>query len=195
MSIFQNETIASFFNELGIPATHTSFQLEKLVAADSRFLRDLKLNVANVLGSNHFTKKEAFLLALAVANNQKNEVLQTVFEALARKEEANDAEIAETIACTAVMNINNVFYRFRHYLVGNEYYEKTPAGLRMNVMMNPVLGKEFFELMSMAVSALNGCERCVSSHENSVKQQGASEARIYDAVRLVAVIKSLCIVC
>ena len=194
MSIIQNETVANFFSELGIPSSHTSFQLEKLVAADSRFLRDLKLNVANVLGSNNFTKKEAFLLALAVATNQKNDVLQHSFEAMAKKEEANDAEIAETIACTAVMNINNVFYRFRNYMAGNEYYEKTPAGLRMNVMMNPVLGKEFFELMSMAISTVNGCERCVTSHEQSVKQQGASEARIYDAVRLVAVIKSLCMV-
>lgn len=194
MSIIQNETIANFFNELGIPATHTSYPLEKLVATDSRFLRDLKLNVASVLNSSNFTKKEAYLLAFAVATNQKHEVLQNAFETLARKEEANDADIAETIACTAVMNTNNIFYRFRHYTVGNEYYEKTPAGLRMNVMMNPVLGKEFFELMSMAISAVNGCERCVASHENSVKKHGATEARIYDSIRLVSVIKSLCIV-
>jgi lipoyl-dependent peroxiredoxin subunit D len=79
-------------------------------------------------------------------------------------------------------------------MAGVEYYEKTPAGLRMNVMMNPVLGKELFELMSLAVSAVNGCERCVTSHESSVKQHGASEAKIYDAIRLAGVIKSLCVV-
>ena len=112
MSITQNETITNFFNELGIPVTHTNFQLEKLVAADSRFLRDLKLNVANVLGSSNLTKKEAYLLAFAVAVNQKNEVLQSAFEALAKKEETNDVEIAEAIACTAIMNTNNIFYRF-----------------------------------------------------------------------------------
>jgi alkyl hydroperoxide reductase subunit D len=64
----------------------------------------------------------------------------------------------------------------------------------MSAMMNPVLGKELFELMSLLISALNGCERCVTSHENSVKQHGASEPRIYDAIRLGAVIKSLCVV-
>jgi alkyl hydroperoxide reductase subunit D len=63
----------------------------------------------------------------------------------------------------------------------------------MSSMMNPVLGKEFFELVSLVVSALNGCERCVTSHENSVKQHGASEQRIYDAIRLGSVIKSLCV--
>ena len=75
-----------------------------------------------------------------------------------------------------------------------EYYNKQPAGLRMSIMMNPVMGKEFFELMSTVLSAVNGCERCVTSHEQSVKNLGASEARIYDAIRLGSVIKSLCII-
>jgi alkyl hydroperoxide reductase subunit D len=64
----------------------------------------------------------------------------------------------------------------------------------MSVMMSPVLGKELFELMSLVVSAVNGCERCVTSHEASVKQHGASEPRIYDAMRLAAVIRSLCVI-
>jgi alkyl hydroperoxide reductase subunit D len=61
----------------------------------------------------------------------------------------------------------------------------------MSVMMNPAMGKPLFELMSLVVSAVNGCERCVVSHEHSVKEQGASEPRIYDAIRLAAVIKGL----
>ncbi len=194
METVQNETITNFFNDLGIAPDHYSLSLQKLAAVDSRFLRDLKLNVNNVLGSSNLQKKEAFLLALATAINEKTPVLIEAFEALARREGASDEEIAETHACTSVMNVNNVFYRFRHYMAGVEYYEKQPAGLRMNVMMNPVLGKEFFELMSLAVSALNGCERCVTSHESSVRHHGASEPRIYDAIRLTAVIKSLCVI-
>jgi alkyl hydroperoxide reductase subunit D len=58
-------------------------------------------------------------------------------------------------------------------------------------MMNPVLGKEVFELMSLVVSALNGCEMCVTSHEQSVLQHGGSESRIFEAVKLGAVIKGL----
>ncbi len=195
MSIAQNETITNFFNDLGIAADHTTYPLEKLAAVDSRFLRDLKLNVSSVLGSSNMNRKEAYLLALSVAVNEKHEILMKAFENLAVKEGANEAEIAETHACTAVMGVNNIFYRFRHYMSGVEYYEKQPAGLRMNVMMNPILGKEFFELMSLVVSAVNGCERCVTSHENSVKQHGASEPRIFDAIRLAGVIKSLCLIC
>ncbi|PSK93886.1 carboxymuconolactone decarboxylase family protein [Taibaiella chishuiensis] len=189
-----NETIQNLFADLKIPADYKSEGLEKLAAADNRFLKDLKLNIGAVLKSNNINKKEAFLLALSVAANEKSAVLIQAFETLARGEEATDAELAEIHACTALMNTNNVFYRFRHYLPQNQYYNNTPAGLRMSIMMNPVLGKELFELTSLVVSALNGCELCVTSHEASVKQHGASEARIYDAIRLGAVIKSLAVI-
>lgn len=186
-----NETIQNLFSELHIPADYKSAGLEKLAAADNRFLKDLKLNIGAVLKSANINKQEAALLALSVAVNEKSEVLIAAFESLARQEGADDAGIAEIHACTALMNTNNVFYRFRHYLPQNQYYNNTPAGLRMSIMMNPVLGKGLFELVSLVVSALNGCEMCVTSHEASVKQHGASEARIYDAIRLGSVIKSL----
>lgn len=189
-----NETIQHLFTDLHIPADYKSESLEKLAAVDSRFLKDLKLNVGAVLKSANINRKEAYLLALSVAVNEKSSILITAFETLARKEDATNAEIAEIHACTSLMNTNNIFYRFRHYLPQNQYYNNTPAGLRMSIMMSPVLGKEFFELTSLVVSALNGCELCVTSHEASVKQHGATEARIYDAIRLGAVIKSLVVV-
>ncbi|MFA6060578.1 MAG: carboxymuconolactone decarboxylase family protein [Taibaiella sp.] len=189
-----NETIQNLFADLNIPADYKSESLEKLAVVDSRYLKDLKLNIGTVLKSTNINKKEAYLLALAVAVNEKSTILITAFEALARKEETSDAEIAEIHACTSLMNTNNIFYRFRHYLPQNQYYNNTPAGLRMSIMMSPVLGKEFFELVSLVVSVLNGCELCVTSHEASVKQHGATEPRIYDAIRLGAVIKSLVVV-
>lgn len=189
-----NETIQNLFADLNIPADYKSESLEKLAAVDSRYLKDLKLNIGTVLKSTNINKKEAYLLALAVVVNEKSTLLINAFETLARKEEASNAEIAEIHACTSLMNTNNIFYRFRHYLPQNQYYNNTPAGLRMSIMMSPVLGKEFFELVSLVVSALNGCELCVTSHETSVKQHGATEARIYDAIRLGAVIKSLVVV-
>ncbi|HTN46906.1 MAG TPA: carboxymuconolactone decarboxylase family protein [Flavipsychrobacter sp.] len=193
MSAIQHETVQHFFHDLMIDAEHSSLALEKLVAADHRHIRDLKLNTNSVLNSSHLTKKEAYLLALATSVNEKNSACIPAFEKLARKEGADDNEIAEVVACVGVMSTNNIFYRFKHYLHETEFYQKQPAGLRMSVMMNPVLGKEFFELMSLAISALNGCERCVTSHEQSVKDHGASEARIFDAIRLASVIKSLCV--
>jgi alkyl hydroperoxide reductase subunit D len=56
-------------------------------------------------------------------------------------------------------------------------------------MARPILGKEFFELVSLAVSAVNGCEACVVSHEASVRANGSSEARIFDAIRIASVVR------
>jgi alkyl hydroperoxide reductase subunit D len=186
-----NETIQNLFTDLNIPLDYQSDSMNKLANTESRYLKDLKLNIATCLKSTNMTKQEAYLLALAVAVNESQKVLVTAFENLAIQEGATQAAIAEVHACTSLMNTNNIFYRFRHYLPQNTYYNNTPAGLRMSIMMNPVMGKEFFELVSLVISALNGCELCVTSHEASVKQHGASEARIYDAIRLGAVIKSL----
>jgi alkyl hydroperoxide reductase subunit D len=72
-----------------------------------------------------------------------------------------------------------------------DYYSNTPAGIKMSIMMNPVLGKEFFELLSLVVSSINGCEMCVTSHEQSILQHGGSESRIFEGVKLGAIIKSL----
>ena len=189
-----NETATNLLNDYGIDPNHNSISLLRLSVADSRYLKDLKLNVASVLGNSNMTRKEALLLALSVVVNEKNTTLIEAFEDIARKEGATEAEIGETFACTSLMNANNVFYRFRHFMDGVDYYDNQPAGIRMSIMMNPVMGKGLFELMSLVISAVNGCQRCVASHERSVKEQGASEARIFDAIRLASVIKSLCVV-
>ena len=72
-----------------------------------------------------------------------------------------------------------------------EFYSNQPAGIKMSIMMNPVLGKAFFELVSLVVSSINGCEMCVTSHEQSVLQHGYSESKIFEAVKLGAIIKGL----
>jgi alkyl hydroperoxide reductase subunit D len=186
----ENETLGRILDDFNLREAELSTGLELLASTDSKYLRDLRINVSNALAYPNLTKKESYLIALAVAINEKNEKLVNAFTPLAEKEGASNAEIAESHSLVSLMNINNVFYRFRHY-TKKEYYTNTPAGIKMSIMMNPVLGKEFFELVSLAISAVNGCEMCVNAHEQSVKQHGASEARIYDAIRLSAVIKGL----
>ncbi|MCK8494441.1 carboxymuconolactone decarboxylase family protein [Spirosoma sp. RP8] len=191
MTTTQNETVTSLLGLVGLEPSGEHPVLEAVAQTDHRYLRDLKINVGNVLNSSQtLTKKEARLLALSIAVNEKYQPLIDSLTAAAKQEGASDNEISETIACTSLLSTNNVFYRFRHF-VGKDYYQQTQPGIRMSIMMNPVLGKEFFELMSLAVSAVNGCELCVKSHEESVLKHGATEARVFDAVRLAAVIKGL----
>jgi len=184
----ENETLGRILDDFNLREAELSTGLGLLAETDSKYLRDLRINVSNALAYPNLNKKESYLISLAVGINEKNEKLVKAFTALAEKEGATNSEIAELHSLVSLMNINNVFYRFRHYSK-KEYYTNTPAGIKMSIMMNPLLGKEFFELVSLAVSAVNGCEMCVNAHEQSVKQHGATEARIYDAIRLSAVIK------
>lgn len=188
MISLQNETLTSLFDELKIDGSKADIELDLLARTENRYLKDLKINVLNVLKSTNLSKKEAALLAFATAVNEKNASLTSSFKLLSEENGASENEISEVVACVSLLNVNNVFYRFRHF-VEKEYYNTTPAGIKMSIMMNPVLGKEFFELISLAISALNGCELCVKSHEESVLQHGSSQPRVYDAIRLAAVIK------
>lgn len=185
-----HETIKELLVDLGLQPDYTNSTLQNLGNADSKYLRDLKLNVKAVLTSEHLSAKETHLLAIAVTTNNNKEILTNAFAAKAKEHGATDAEIADAQACASLLSANNVLYRFRHF-VEKESYNNAPARLRMNIMMNPVLGKEFFELVSLAVSAVNGCEMCVKSHEQSVLGHGGTENRIWDAIRIASIITSL----
>jgi alkyl hydroperoxide reductase subunit D len=90
-------------------------------------------------------------------------------------------------AAAALMAMNNVYYRFRH-MVGKPVYGEKPAGLRMNRIMQPATNRADFELMSLAVSAINGCEMCVRAHEKTVTEGGLTPDHVNDAVRIAATI-------
>lgn len=184
------DTAVQLLQTVGLTVEHLSDRLRSLADTDARYLKDLKINVTNSLSAGTLSKKEAYLLGLSVAANEKHTALQAAFEKLATGEGATDKEIAEIYSCTSLMNANNVYYRFRHF-VNKEFYTATPAGIRMSIMANPVLGKEFFELVSLVVSALNGCEMCVTSHEEALLKHGTAQQRVLEAVRLGAVLRSL----
>jgi len=188
-----NETLQSLAALLNVEVAQLGKAFTQLAETDHRYLKDIKVNVSNALGYATLSKKESYLLALSVASNQGKQIFVEAFTSLAKKEGATDADVAETLACVSLLNINNVFYRFRHF-AKKEFYSTTPAGIKMNIMLSPVLGKEFFELMSLAVSALNGCEMCVGSHEESLMKLGTSQQRVYDAMRLTSIVKGFLVI-
>lgn len=187
------DNATALLQDLGINESNVSADLDLLQKADNRYLKDIKVSLSTAINATSLTKKEAYFIALSIAANEKNEKLKNAFLAKAVEEGATEKEIAEVIACTSLMNANNVYYRFRHFM-HDEFYDTAQAGIRMGIMASPVLGKEFFELLSTAVSAVNGCQMCVTSHEKALLGHGTTKQRIHDAVRLAAVIKSLAVI-
>ncbi|MFD1629116.1 carboxymuconolactone decarboxylase family protein [Pseudopedobacter beijingensis] len=167
----------------------TNESLRLLNAVDFKYLRDLKLNFNSTLTSEHLSEKECGLIGLSIASNNQNNVLVKFYTKYAFEHGATEEELAEAVACASLLASNNVFYRFRHF-TGKEKYGQIPARIRMQIMVKPVTGKEFFELLSLAVSAVNGCEMCVNAHEDSLIKLGASEERVFDAIRIASLVTS-----
>jgi len=176
-------------NDLGLPSTESFKTLTILEDGNSRYIKDLRINLKNALKSNNLNDEEINLLGIALSSNVKNRSLTHYFTSTAKELGTTEDKIAEAIACASLLSSNNVLYRFRHF-VGKDEYKKQPARIKMNIMMKPVVGKEFFELLSLAISAVNGCEMCVNAHEDSLIKMGTSEARIFDSIRLASVINS-----
>jgi alkyl hydroperoxide reductase subunit D len=88
------------------------------------------------------------------------------------------------------MGMNNVYYRFTHMVPG-EKYPTIPARLRMQAIRTHGTDPVDFELWCIAVSAINNCQACVTSHERVVIQKGMSEETIVASVRIAAVIHAL----
>ncbi len=149
--------------------------------------RDIKVNLQTVLQpGGALTPAQRWGVAVATAAAARN---ATLGDALLRDAaaEVDAAVIEDALAAAALMAMNNVYYRFRH-MIGKASYSEKPARLRMQRLVKPATNKVDFELFSLAVSAVNGCEACVRSHEQVVLQGGLTEDAVHDAVRIAAVV-------
>ncbi len=182
------ETLQDLRNDLGLNGEGDI--LDILVAGESKYIRDLRMNLRSALNTSMLSPAQACLMALAIAVNERSVPLINHFRHRAAEAGASGADIAEAMACASLLSANNVIYRFRHFASKEAYRTKSP-GLRMNIMMKPVTGKLFFELMSLAVSSVNGCEQCVCSHEASVLQHGGTEDHVWESVKIAAAVVSV----
>jgi len=155
------------------------------------FARDIKLNLENVLGDDGapgLTPQQVWGVALASAYATKSaDVISAIREASAAH--LDDAHLQAAKSAAAIMAMNNVYYRFLH-LAEDEEFSKMPAKLRMNVIGKPGIDKVTFELMSLAVSAIEGCGKCVKAHVNETRKGGIAGEGIQSSIRIAAVINA-----
>ncbi|MGA2861900.1 MAG: carboxymuconolactone decarboxylase family protein [Steroidobacteraceae bacterium] len=156
------------------------------------YARDLKLNLGSVLtsaGAPGLNEPQIWAVALASAIASRNLAFTRGIEAAAG-EHLDAAHRQAARAAAAIMGMNNIYYRFLH-LVEDAEYQSMPARLRMNILANPGIDKLDFELLSLAVSAVNGCGLCISSHEKKLRQHGFTREMIQSAVRIAATVHAV----
>ncbi len=153
--------------------------------------RDLRINLGVITGASSLTPRQHWGSALAAAITARN---PAVIRAIAAAAGAHLDEAATRASenAASLMAMNNVYYRFLHYLEGAEYGH-LPARLRMQAIGNPGVDHADFELWCLAASAINGCESCVRAHDKVVRGKGISAANVQDAVRIASIVHALAV--
>ena len=166
-------------------------ELEALRAELPDFARDIKVNLQAVLERSKLSAEQRWGTVVAAAVTSRNQRLIEAVVAEARRE-VDEAVVEDAFAAASLMAMNNVFYRFRHF-VQKESYARKPAQLRMTRIAKPATNKADFELFCLAVSAVNGCEVCVRAHEKVVVEGGLSDDVVHDAARVAATVNAAAI--
>jgi lipoyl-dependent peroxiredoxin subunit D len=155
-------------------------------------LKDTRINLGNVLsteGAAGLSQLQIATIAYACALTSKHpQVIAATLSAL-QEHAAEDALLYANAATTAagLMAMNNIYYRFVH-LSEHDGVKKMPAKLRMQGLATHGVDKVLFELLCLAVSAMNGCGMCISSHIHELEKHGASLEAIQSSARIAAVI-------
>lgn len=165
--------------------------LESIRHALPEAAKDLRLNLQSVLAPGTLSAAQRWGIAIACAMAARSSTLRDALIADARAE-VDDSVVEDALAAASLMAMNNVYYRFRH-VIGKSLYSEKPARLRMTRLAKPSTNKLDFELICLAVSAINGCEACVRAHENAVLEGGLHEDHVHDAVRIAATIHGVAV--
>lgn len=165
--------------------------LQNLKESLKDYAKDIRLNIDGVLseeGAPGLNEKQITAVALACAYATKNTSVIKELEA-ASLSVLDDAYLVAAKSAATIMAMNNVYYRFVH-LSEDAEFSKMAAKLRMNVIGKPGIEKVDFELMSLAVSAIEGCGKCITAHVNELRKAGLSDEAIQSSVRIASVINA-----
>ncbi|MEU8256083.1 carboxymuconolactone decarboxylase family protein [Micromonospora inaquosa] len=160
--------------------------LDAITSALPAYARDIAHNLGSTIGTSTLTPAQTWGTALASAVAARNPLVLREIAAEARGHLGPEG-IEAAKAAAAIMAMTNIYYRAKHH-IGDERYASMPARLRMQIVARPGVDKGDFKLWCLAVSAINGCDVCVESHEKTLRGRGFSREQVHDALRISAVV-------
>lgn len=160
---------------------------------DSFVFRDLSLNFKRIMEDSPLEPTDRWRNVLAISQALGWSQLGNLAASELKTLGLEDIQIKECKESAAIMGMLNTYYKFKGYLspevLADSAYQR--AGLRMNSLSKPQNGKDKFEMMAFAVSVVNGCPTCVSSHEKALTDIGVNRDQIHELARLASVLKGL----
>lgn len=164
---------------------------ENFKEANTSIVRDLSLNFKKIMTDSPLSEEERLLALASIASTLHLDGIMQFCTAELNALGVSDERITEAFESAAIMGMLNTYYKFKGFLDAETLQNYSRTGLRMQSLMKPVNGKEIFEMMSFAVSVVNGCPTCVASHEKALVQIGTDREKIHELARLAAVMKGL----
>ncbi|AWT26055.1 MULTISPECIES: carboxymuconolactone decarboxylase family protein [Corynebacterium] len=159
--------------------------VDNLKSGLPEYAKDLKLNLGTLVRSTELSEQQLWGTFVATAAATRNDqVISEVTEEA--KTHLSDEAYNAALAAASIMAMNNVAYRARGWL--GDDYSQVRMGLRMNVISKPGIEKADFELFSLAVSTINGCEHCTVAHEHTVREEGLTKEQVFEAVKIAATV-------
>jgi alkyl hydroperoxide reductase subunit D len=157
----------------------------------SAVARDLKLNIRRALESGVLDETESTLAVAATATALGLDAAAQVASKHLAELGSSEEAVREAREVAAILGMLNTYYRFRHMLDAQVQEDYRSTGLRMTALANPALGKIRFEMAAFAVSVINGCPTCVTSHERVLREAGVGADKIHDLARIAAILKGI----
>lgn len=165
----------------------TTFQ--QVLDAIPDYAKDQRVNLQNVLAQQELTQQQTWTCAASCALACRNEALsEAILTEAAGK--LSPEQLVSAKAAFGVMQMNNIYYRFKH-MVHKPEYADIPARLRMQAIRTHGGDPVDFELACLAVSSINGCEACIASHENVVREKGVTAEAVTASVRIAATVHAV----
>ena len=152
------------------------------------YAKDVKLNLGSLTRTSELNEQQLWGALVASAAATRNE---TVFSEIAdeAKEHLSEEAFDAALGSATIMAMNNVAYRAKGWL--GDDYAKVKFGLRMNIIAKPGIDKADFELYSLAVSTITGCEHCSVAHDKTVREEGLTKEQVWEAVKVAATVQAV----
>ncbi len=156
------------------------------------FVHDFFMNFRKfVLTEGKLDEKSKLLIATAVAGQAGSQTLLKYITELAVAKGIERQQLTDALAVGATNSMYNVLFKFRD-ISGSAVFEGMPVGLRAHTFQGTSLPEETVELINLALSDINSCKPCTSSHVAKASQLSISDEAIYEAIQCAATMISGC---
>lgn len=162
--------------------------IDNLKSALPAYAKDQKLNIGTLTRTTELNEEQLWGSLVAAAAATRNDlVLSEILEEA--REHLSEEAVDAALGSATVMAMNNVAYRAKSWL--GDDFAQVKFGLRMNIIAKPGVDKATFELWSTVVSAINGCEHCLTAHANTLLEEGLTKEQIWEGVKVAGVVQAV----